>query len=283
MADTYTLIADSGSTKTSWVFLSEDRTTTERFCTSGINPFYQDQNAIGFFINELDLKGKVPGKVLFYGAGCVGDAQLNSVSGALQQHFPNAAIEVASDLLAAARSLCGHEGGIAAILGTGSNSCYYDGQAVVENISPLGFILGDEGSGAVLGRKLVGDVLKKQLPEALCHAFFEEYQVSGLAIIEQVYRQPFPNRFLAQFTPFLLAHIHDPSIFRLVHESFVAFFERNIRHYPNAGEQAIHFTGSVAWHFREVLALAADDAGFRLGKVVPDPMDGLINFHSRQH
>lgn len=282
MANTYTLIADSGSTKTSWVLFSEDKGTVERFATSGINPFYQDQAAIVAYLEELDLKGKAPSKVIFYGAGCVGQAQIASVSGALNQQFPGAAIEVASDLLAAARSLCGRESGIAAILGTGSNSCYYDGHTVVENISPLGFILGDEGSGAVLGRNLVGDILKKQLPEALCKAFMEQYQMTGLAIIEQVYRQPFPNRFLAQFTPFLLAHIHEPSIVRLVKEGFVAFFERNIRHYPKAGEQAIHFTGSVAWHFKEVLALAADEAGFRLGKVVPDPMDGLISYHSEQ-
>lgn len=280
MSHTYTLIADSGSTKTNWVLLSEDKRTVERFTTTGINPFYQDQTAIVSYLNELDLKGKVPLKVFFYGAGCVGQVQLKSVSGALVHYFPNAEIEVASDLLAAARSLCGRESGIAAILGTGSNSCYYDGEVIVDNISPLGFILGDEGSGAVLGRRLVGDVLKKQLPEALCKAFLEQYQLTALAIIESVYRQPFPNRFLAQFTPFLLEHIHEPSIVRLVKEGFIAFFERNIRHYPKAGEHAIHFTGSVAWHFRAVLALAADEAGFHLGKVVPDPMDGLLRYHS---
>lgn len=283
MTLTYTLMADSGSTKTNWVLFSGDQLPVERLSTSGINPFYQNQEAIVSILEGLDLQGKVPRKIFFYGAGCVGEAQLKSVEGALDHLFPVAKIEVASDLLAAARSLCGHQSGIAAILGTGSNSCYYDGRGILENVSPLGFILGDEGSGAVLGRKLVGDVLKKQLPEAVCTAFHEQYQLDGLAIIENVYRQPFPNRFLAQFTPFLLKHIEEPSVRQLVKRSFVAFFERNIRHYPMSLQLPIHFTGSVAWHFRSVLALAAEETGFQLGKVEPDPMDGLMRYHSDQH
>jgi glucosamine kinase len=283
MVHTYSLIADSGSTKTNWVLLSGDQQPVERFSTSGINPFYQNQATIVSVLEGLDLQGKVPREVFFYGAGCVGEAQLKSVEGALIQHFPTARIEVASDLLAAARSLCGHQCGIAAILGTGSNSCYYDGRGVVDHVSPLGFILGDEGSGAVLGRKLVGDVLKKQLPEPVCKAFYEKYRLDALAIIEKVYRQPFPNRFLAQFTLFLLEHIDEPAVNQLVKSSFVDFFERNIRLYTDGLVLPIHFTGSVAWHFRSVLSMAAEEAGFQLGKVVPNPMDGLADYHTNRH
>jgi len=275
----YILIADSGSTKTSWALLSVNDNSVERFLSPGINPFYQDSNAINYLLNDLDFNGKEPGRVFFYGAGCVGKTQLALVSDALSIKFRKAQVEVESDLLGAARSLCGHESGIAAILGTGSNSCYYNGSNIIENVSPLGYILGDEGSGAVLGRKLLGDILKKQLPDNICKAFYEQYNLSSTTIIENVYRKPFPNRYLAKFTYFISEHIDNKSINGLVKSSFEDFFVRNISLYSTAHKHTIHFTGSVAWIFREILALAADESGFELGKVESDPIEGLLRYH----
>lgn len=155
-------------------------------------------------------------------------------------------------MLAAARGLCGHEAGIACILGTGSNSCFYNGEEIVNNISPLGFILGDEGSGAVLGKLLVGDILKNQLPPAIKEAFLKQFDLTAPEIIDRVYRQPFPNRFLASLSPFIAQHLEEPGIRQLVLDSFIAFFRRNVMQYDYT-QYPVHFIGSVAHCYREIL------------------------------
>ena len=188
-------------------------------------------------------------------------------------------VEVSTDMLAAARGLCGHQAGIACIMGTGSNSCYYDGEKIVQNVSPLGFILGDEGSGACLGKLLVGDLLKNQLGAELKEEFLSQYNLTPADIIDRVYRKPFPNRFLASLSPFLAQHIDNPGIRNLVLGSFKAFLKRNVMQY-DYNNTPVHFIGSVAFYYQEVLSQAAYETGICLGTILKSPMEGLIAYHS---
>lgn len=183
------------------------------------------------------------------------------------------------DLLAAARSVCRRNAGIACIIGTGSNSCFYDGTEIISNVSPLGFILGDEGSGAVLGKLLVGDVLKNQLPVALREEFMQHYNLTTAEIIDRVYRKPFPNRFLAGFSPFLAKHIQLPQVRSIVEGSFRGFFKRNVMQYDYQSHP-VHLVGSVAFYYQDILKEIAAEYGVRLGTIVREPMDGLISYHS---
>jgi len=275
------LIADSGSTKTNWCLVDGKSVILEIF-TAGINPFYQDKVAISKEI-EKELVPKIKSykinAITFYGAGCSFPEKKAVVGNALGKHFPDTTIEVQSDLLGAARSLFGRNEGIACILGTGSNSCYYDGKTIVENVSPLGFILGDEGSGAVLSKTLVADCLKKQMPEHLSTQFMNKYELTPAAILENVYKKPFPNRFLAQFTPFISANIHEPAIQAIVYNGFTSFFKRNISQYPI--DKEIGFVGSVAHHLSKVLQQVASDHNYKIVAIVQNPMNGLVLYHSQ--
>ena len=277
------LIADCGSTKIDWCLLNGAEKVAQIF-TVGMNALLMTEQEMTECIRaELmpHLVNYPVDAIYYYGAGIISDAIKLQVKRALLANLPSAnTIEVESDLLAAARALCGREPGVACIMGTGSNSCYYDGQQVVDNVSPLGYILGDEGSGAMMGRLLVGDVLKKQLPEALCREFLEEYKLDRTSIIEAVYRRPAANRFLAQFAPFLLKHIDQPEVHRLVFNAFTAFFVRNVESYAGCHELPCNFVGSIAYRFKAVLVEAATARGISVGNVIANPMEGLIKFHS---
>lgn len=275
------LIADSGSTKTDWCVVEEGKA-LRRVVTSGINPFFQTADEIARML-EADLlpplSGLFPVAVHFYGAGCLPE-RAEEVRRAIGRCLPMAdRVEVNTDMLAAARGLCGHRAGIACIMGTGSNSCYYDGRRIVSNVPPLGFILGDEGSGAVLGKLLVADVLKNRLPSALKAEFLSQFNLTQEEIIDRVYRRPFPNRFLASLSPFLAQHLHEPLLKALVLDSFRAFLRRNVLQYDCTGHE-VHFTGSVAFHYRHVLEEAVCAEGLRLGRVLKSPMEGLVQYHA---
>lgn len=273
------LIADSGSTKTDWCIVDE----SGAFSTirvKGMNPYFQNEEEISSEIEKKLLPAvgdNVIDTVYFYGAGCIFD-KVKVVENAIKKHITAKRIFVESDLLGVARAVCGKTEGIACILGTGSNSCLYDGDKIVSNISPLGFILGDEGSGAVLGKLLVGDLLKGILPERLKSLFLEQYGLTPAYIIDKVYRQPFPNRFLAGFAPFLAEHLDEPSIYRLVADSFYAFIYRNVKQY-HRDDCEVSFVGSIAYFFRDILSAVASDTGIVLGKIVQNPMDGLLQYH----
>ncbi|MBW6499128.1 MAG: ATPase [Bacteroidales bacterium] len=274
------LIAESGSTKTTWRLLIKGKTRRLTCLTAGINPFFQSTDDIlNTLEQEFTLDRKGIRQIYFYGAGCANPEKSGVVKAALMKYFGLEQIEVESDLLAAARALCGHSEGVVAILGTGSNSCYYDGHIIRQHVSPLGFILGDEGSGAVLGRKLVADLLKNQLPDYLQARFLEMFGQTSIEIMEKVYRQPFPNRYLASFTPFLSRYIKEEPVYELVKNSFIEFFRRNIKQYPRARYLPVHFTGSIAWHFADVLKEAASQSGFTTGKIIQDPIQGLAEYH----
>lgn len=274
------LIADSGSTKTQWCLVNEGEIKKQIF-TKGINPFYQSESEIKSEIELTllpELLGEKIDRICFYGAGCSFPDKKMVVSNALGFLFRDVMIEVYSDLLAAARSLFGVEKGIACILGTGSNSCYYDGVQIVENVSPLGFVLGDEGSGAVLGKTLVADCLKSQLPDELKVKFLEKYNLTPAEMLEAVYKKPFPNRFLAQFTPFLSENIANSSIYNIVYNGFLAFLKRNVMQYELEGLK-IGVVGSVGYYMKDVLSKAALDSGLTVDFVVQSPMSGLIKYH----
>ena len=271
----YKLLADSGSTKTDWLVLDGSEQ-VQRFQTQGINPFMLDfEGIVEILQSELlpQLIAKSFSEIAFYGAGCRGE-QCERVKQALSSLLEADRIVVASDMLGAARALCGTAEGIVCILGTGSNSCLYDGKEIVQNVSPLGFILGDEGSGAVLGRRLLGDVLKHQLPVHLEQSFFEEYSLTADEIVRRVYREPFPNRFLASFCPFLSRHRTEAAIHALLIDEFSRFFVRNVANYDR-NELPVHFVGSIAHYFQEELVQAATRTGFVVGKILKVPWDNL--------
>lgn len=276
------LIADSGSTKTDWCTV-EPGLPPRRISTKGINPFFQSEEEISDEIATTllpQLKGNVLDAVHFYGAGCAFPDKAALVRCAITRHLHvKGLVEVSTDMLAAARSLCGHAPGIACIMGTGSNSCYYDGQKIVANVSPLGFILGDEGSGACLGKLLVGDILKNQTPSGLKAKFLAHFALSPADIIERVYCHPFPNRFLASFSPFLVQNLHEPCLYALVLDSFKSFFKRNVMQYDYPHSK-VHLIGSIAFHYQEVLSEAARATGIQLGTILQSPMERLITYHS---
>ena len=274
------LIADSGSTKTDWCVVGQGQL-VRQIVTKGMNPFFQSEEEIE---NEIatalipHLKTNVLDAVYFY--GCVPD-KVPMMYNALSTHLNTKnGIEVNTDMLAVARGLCGHKPGIACIMGTGSNSCFYNGEEIVNNISPLGFILGDEGSGAVLGKLLVGDILKNQLPPAIKEAFLKQFDLTAPEIIDRVYRQPFPNRFLASLSPFLAQHLDEPAIRTLVLNSFIAFLRRNVMQYDYKQYPA-HFIGSVAHCYKDILQEAAQQTGIQVGKILQSPMEGLIQYHQK--
>lgn len=275
------LLADSGSTKTDWG-LVENGKLVKRLRTSGMNPFQMSEEAITEEI-KTHLVPELPGTVLdeihFYGAGCTKEKQ-PIVERALRANLTiNGECEVASDMLGAARGICGHKPGIACILGTGSNSCSYDGKNLVKNVSPLGFILGDEGSGAVLGKLLVGDVLKNQMPEAITKRFFEKYKLTSAEIIDRVYRQPKPNTFLASFVPFLEENIDEPKIYNLVKESFRSFLRRNVMQYDGWQTLPVGFNGSIAKIYKKPLLEALEEEGMHLGRIIQAPMEAMVEYH----
>ena len=274
------LIADSGATKTDWC-LGRKQTDAKVVQTQGINPFHQPEEHIRKVLEEELLPHLDAGRdvthIYFYGAGCTPEKSV-IVGDALRAFFPDSRIDVQSDLLGAARALCGNRTGIACILGTGSNSCLYDGERIVKNVSPLGYILGDEGSGAYLGKRLVSECLKGQLSENISTMFLKWADASPAMIIDKVYRQPQANRYLASFTHFLAEHRKKAEIHELLLSCFTEFFRRNVMQYDYQ-QTATHFTGSIAWYFRQEVAEAAKALNIRTGKFTKTPINGLINYH----
>lgn len=282
------LIADCGSSKIDWCLITIAGDVTLRFETPGMNALMtgDDEMRRRMATEVAPLLGshaRQIAQVYFYGAGCISGEVCAKVAAALSAIAPDAIVLVSTDLLAAAHALCGRKPGIACIMGTGSNSCFYDGKDIAKGVSPLGFILGDEGSGAVLGKLLVGNVLKRQLPEHVCRAFHDETGLDLLTIINKVYRQPAANKFLASLSPFIARHISTPEVEEMVVESFCQFFIRNVSAYDDVAKGApVNFVGSIAYHYRPQLKKAAERCGYVLGTVYKAPMEGLIAYHSHK-
>lgn len=291
------LIADSGSTKVHWCLMTANGQTSE-FFTDGINPLFQTCDAMRNSIRNQLLPQMASllwagtlTHVFFYGSGCTPE-KAPFVKQAVEAVFRKAEVFVASDMLGAARGLLGHGSGIACILGTGSNSCLYDGEHIVRNVPSLGFILGDEGSAATLGKRLVSDLLKNQLGDDLRERFLAEYGITQADVIEHVYRQPFPNRWLANLARFCAANLDDRRIYSLVYDHFVQFVRRNVVQYyspasadaaqsvPFGNDMPVGFVGSIAYYYRPVLERVMADEGLAIGQVMQDPVAGLVEYHS---
>ena len=285
------LIADSGSTKTDWLLTAAageraDCGFTEDFAfrSDGCNPYFMSPDEMvklfSGICSSLPQYGRI-GNVYFYGAGCTpGEKSLlvkECFRKALGIRDKECNIEVASDMLGAARALCGTEEGIACIIGTGSNSCLYDGREIIANVSPLGYVLGDEGSGANLGKLLLGNVLKNQLDAGIKEEFTETYGTAA-EITDRVYRQPFPNRWLASLSPFIHKHLDNGGVRQMVADAFAAFFRRNTANY-NRPDLKIGITGAVAYHYKDIIAEVAAQQGLSLGKITETPIGGLKKFH----
>ncbi len=277
------IIADSGSTKTSWC-ITGNTEINEFYQTGGMNPFFRTTAEIADEFGEK-IFPKIKGEILeiyFYGAGVINEDKGNIVKNALFNFFPKAKIEVQSDLLAAARATLKREIGIACILGTGSNSCLYNGQDIVEHIPPLGFILGDEGSGSVLGRKLIGDFLKGIMPGNISEKFRIKFPLTYAEFMEGVYKKEKPNKFLAQFVPFIHENIEDMYCSQLIENSFDEFIRRNIFNYSGFREQPVCFVGSVAFYFQEQLKNVLTKNKLQIKTVLQEPLNGLIQYHTEK-
>ena len=278
------LVVDSGSTKTDWGFFSTVYD-LKAVKTQGINPCHQSEEEIRNIIrNELlpntqNLDLAAITEVFYYGAGCATQSICEQMAALLKEFIPNAAIAVDSDMLGAARALCGHAEGVACVLGTGSNSCLYNGKAIEDQVPSLGYILGDEGSSAALGRRLIGDCLKRQLPESVSREFLERYSLTKEIIIESVYRKPLPNRFIAGFAPFVYEKRAIPEVHKMIIQCFSEFFTRNVINYHKPW-LPVHFVGSLANSFADELKETADSLGMTIGKIETSPMNGLVDYHA---
>ena len=276
------LIADSGSTKTDWRII-DAQGNIHQAKTVGLNPYHQSTDDIAEILHQaLVPQLTVPiQQVFFYGAGCANETINQTVAQALQRVFPSAQVQVYSDLLAAAHALCGHEPGIACILGTGANSCLYNGQVIVDNVPPLGYILGDEGSGTYLGKELLNRYLKRDMPEPLRRQFAKRYSVTTDSVLDNVYRQSQPNRYLASFAKFAFHHLKHPYIAQMVYDGFRQFLEKNVRKYEDYPRYKVHFTGSIAFYYSNVLRQVANDEGFAIQNIVESPIAGLTLYHQK--
>lgn len=274
------LIADSGGSKIDWRLLNSDGSIGQTN-TPGFNPYYQP---IDDLINTLKaavvplVKEEVT-QIFFYGAGVSSEKNQAVIREAFLSFFPKAKVEIGWDLLAAARALCGHEPGIACIIGTGSNSCLYDGKDITGNIANLGWILADEASGANIGRKFVVDYLRDKFPATLAKQFHERFPLTREEFLEKVYQKEKPSAFLASFMRFIFQHLKEPYCHKLVYDSFAEFYENNVIPYPNSKNLKVHFTGSVAFYFSDILRQVANDKGITVKNILESPIAGLTLYH----
>jgi N-acetylglucosamine kinase-like BadF-type ATPase len=276
------LIADSGSTKTEWCLISGGKP-KKNVITQGISPYFLNEQQITALIQKelIPQMKAVPDEIFYYGTGCGTPAHVTLVTRAIKKVYPSATISVKHDLFGAARALCGDGKGVVAILGTGSNSGYFNGQRMVRNNPGLGFILGDEGSGAYLGKKVIQHYLYNTFEPDIMLRFEQKYKTGAAEILEAVYKKPLPNRYLAGFTGFLAENRGHFMIENIIEDGLNDFFFNHIYKYPESWKMPIHFTGSVAWGFRDVLQDLCNAYELQLGEVMKNPMEGLIRYHRR--
>lgn len=277
-----TLIAESSTTRTEWALI-EDGEMLEHAYTAGLNPFFMSRREISHSI-RLELPPEFFKRrwnhVYFYGAGCSGPEKNKIIEASLVAQFKTP-VTVMSDLLGAARGLLVREPGLACILGTGSNSCMYDGNDIVKNVPALGFILGDEGSGAALGRVFLGDALKGLAPKQLTDAFFDKYKVTRAEVLDAVLNNPAATRNLRAYSFFLSEHLDSTYVHDLIAREFQRFFERNVAQYDYRN-YPVNFVGSIATTYSEILLEVANAFGATVRKIVLSSMPGLVAYHSEQ-
>lgn len=279
------LIADSGGSKTDWRLVLNDGK-IEQASSPGFNPYYQPIEDLNGIVQQV-LLPKIPSteqvkQIYFYGAGVSSEKNQLSIKKAFLEFFPKSKIEIGWDLLAAARALCGNEPGIACIMGTGSNSCLYDGKNIIDNVANLGWILADEGSGANIGRKFLVDYLRKKFPETLEKQFHARFPYSREEFLEKVYQEEKPSAFLAGFAKFIFQHLKEPYCYQLVYSSFAEFYENNVMKYENFQNLKVHFTGSIAFYFSDILRQVANDKGITVKNILEGPIAGLTLYHTKK-
>jgi N-acetylglucosamine kinase-like BadF-type ATPase len=278
---TLKLIADSGSTKTEWCLLKNNK--PQIFTTQGMSPYFLNSEGIKkILVEEVKpiLKKNEVAEIFFYGTGCKNPANIKMVKKVFQQNFPGAAVTVDNDLSGAAKALCGHEKGIACILGTGSNSCYYNGKRIVKNSPGLGYVLGDEGSGAYLGKKVIQHFLYDIFDEDLRARFDAKFITTDAEILEAVYKKPLPNRYLASFAIFLAENRGHYMIENIIEDGLNDFFFTHIIRYRDSAKLPVHFTGGIAFGFKDVVQELGASYDLQLGNILRSPMEGLIKYHS---
>ncbi len=276
------LIADSGSTKTDWVLL-DDNQAMSFVQTAGFNPYYSDPAVLKQIISD-QVQKKIPSEsitdVYYYGSGCSTDAKQDLVKSILNKFYPGAKIIVYHDLLGSARAVLGDNPGIACILGTGSNSCLYDGNEITENVPSVGYFYGDEGSGTDFGKRLIEYYLRDTLPLKICSELEEEMELSFEKAMDAIYNQPMPNKFFASLSPFIHKNSADPFIMEIIESSFKDFFTNQVSKYTDYKSQKLCFVGSVAFHYRPILEKAASKFGMTVHHIIPNPVEGLIEYYS---
>jgi N-acetylglucosamine kinase-like BadF-type ATPase len=275
-----TLIADSGATKAEWCLLNNGK--KKILFTQGISPYFLNTDQIAELVTrELlsKLKNITIESIFYYGTGCSNTENARSIKKALARVFPQAQINVNTDLMAAARAVCGHEKGIACILGTGSNSCYYNGKNIVKNSPGIGYVLGDEGSGAYLGKKVLQYYLYNTFDEDLRSRFDAKYVTTTSEILDNVYKKPLPNRYMASFTLFLAENRGHYMIENIIEDGLNDFFFQHLCKYNEVWKYPVSFVGSVASGFKDVIEQLCSSYEFELGRILKNPMEGLIEFH----
>ena len=288
------LIVDSGSTKTEWILLI-GKENQARFLTAGFNPNYADiqdfedmVNLVetrfiaslddGLFVSRRDKSASLRA-IHYFGTGCGSEQNCQLIKEVLQRHFPQAEIEVTHDMMAAAKAVLGHEKGIACILGTGSNSCLYDGENIIEKAVSLGYLIGDEGSGCHIGKEIVRAYFYGFMPEALRQKFEETYHLELKDFIEKTYHQPQPSKYLATFAKFAGENQNEPFVHDLVKHCFNSFVEAFVFRYRDYKTMKVSFVGSVAYHFQDILKECMQDYGLTMGKVMAAPAEGLVRYY----
>ncbi|MFN2458245.1 MAG: N-acetylglucosamine kinase [Chitinophagaceae bacterium] len=274
------LVADSGATKAEWCLLNNGKKKT--VFTQGISPYFLSKEQISELIDkELlhEIKNISIDQIFYYGTGCANPQNAQLVKAALKKVFPSCKIEVQTDLMAAARAVCRHTKGIACILGTGSNSCYYNGRKIVKNSPGLGYVLGDEGSGAYLGKKVIQYYLYNTFDDDLRARFDAKFITTSAEILENVYKKPFPNRYLATFAMFLAENRGHYMVENILEDGINEFFFNHLCKYPEVWKLPVSFVGSVAHGFKDILQELCSSYEFELGGVLKNPMQGLVKYH----
>jgi N-acetylglucosamine kinase-like BadF-type ATPase len=276
------LIADSGATKAEWCLLNNGKKKT--VFTQGLSPYFLTTDAIADLVRQQlvsKLKSTEVDALFFYGTGCANPENAKSVKKALQRVFPSAKITVNTDLMGAAKAVCGNEKGIACILGTGSNSCYYNGKTIVKNSPGIGYVLGDEGSGAYLGKRVIQYYMYNTFDEDLRSRFDAKYVTTPTEILDNVYKQPLPNRYLATFTMFLAENRGHYMVENIIEDGLNDFFFQHLNKYNEVWKYPVNFVGSVADGFKDVIQNLCASYEFELGKVLKNPMQGLVNYYKQ--
>lgn len=279
MPETIKLIADSGATKTEWCLLTGGRKRT--IITQGISPYFLSPQDIENILLK-ELKSKIrnePDEIYYYGTGLANPDNVRIMKKVLRNLFPGAKVEADHDMMAAARALCGDGKGVACILGTGSNSCFFDGKKMTRNRPGLGYVLGDEGSGAYLGKKVVQYYLYETFDEELQYQFNMKYATNRVDILEHIYKKPFPNRYLAGFSIFLAENRGHYMVENIIEDGLNDFFYAHLNKYPEIWRYPVHFVGGVAYGFKDVLAELCRTYEFEMGKIMKNPMEGLIDYY----